>query len=68
MQLNLLNKELLFQLHESGVALPTYATLQEKYSIRVANTNHRTLREDFEILVNKVIELGEKLEPGFLNN
>jgi aromatic-L-amino-acid decarboxylase len=66
MQLNLLNKELLFQLHESGVALPTYATLKEKYSLRVANTNHRTLREDFEILVNKVIELGEKLEPAFL--
>ena len=67
-QLNLLNKELLFQLHESGVALPTYATLKEKYSLRVANTNHRTLREDFEILVNKVIELGEKLEPVFSKN
>ena len=67
-QLNLLNKELLFQLHESGVAMPTYATLHEKYSIRVANTNHRTLREDFEILVNKVLELGAKLEPVFLKN
>ena len=67
-QLNLLNKELLFQLHESGVALPTYATLHEKYSIRVANTNHRTLREDFEILVNKVVELGAKLEPVFLKS
>jgi aromatic-L-amino-acid/L-tryptophan decarboxylase len=65
-QLNLLNKELLFQLHESGVALPTYATLKDKYSLRVANTNHRTLKEDFNILVNKVLELGEKLElsPG----
>ena len=61
-ELNVLNKELLFQLHESGVALPTYATLHEKYSLRVANTNHRTRREDFEILIAKVIELGEKLE------
>ncbi|MEP6951836.1 MAG: amino acid decarboxylase, partial [Ginsengibacter sp.] len=65
-QLNLLNKELLFQLHESGVALPTYATLHEKYSMRVANTNHRTLKEDFEILIDKVIELGQKLELAFL--
>ena len=61
-QLNLLNKELLFQLHESGVALPSYTILNGKYSLRVANTNHRTMKEDFEILVNKVIELGEKLE------
>ncbi len=57
-QLNALNKELLFQLHESGVALPSYTTLKGKYSLRVANTNHRTIKEDFEILVNKVIELG----------
>lgn len=64
-QLNLLNKELLFQLHESGVALPSYTILNGKYSLRVANTNHRTLKEDFEILVNKVLELGEKLEPSF---
>lgn len=65
-KLNFLNKELLFQLHESGVALPTYATIKNKYSIRVANTNHRSVREDFEILVSKVIELGTKLEEDSL--
>jgi glutamate/tyrosine decarboxylase-like PLP-dependent enzyme len=61
-QLNALNKELLFQLHESGVALPSYTMLKGKYSLRVANTNHRTIKKDFEILVDKVLELGEKLE------
>ncbi|MGN6533994.1 MAG: pyridoxal phosphate-dependent decarboxylase family protein [Ginsengibacter sp.] len=61
-QLNALNKELLFRLHESGVALPTYTTLKGKYSIRVANTNHRTVKEDFQILINKVMELGAELE------
>ncbi len=65
-QLNALNKELLFHLHESGVALPTYATLKGKYSLRVANTNHRTVREDFEILIAKVIELGTELEQASL--
>jgi aromatic-L-amino-acid decarboxylase len=60
--LNALNKELLLQLHESGVALPSYTTLNGKYAIRVANTNHRTLKKDFEILVEKVVELGQKLE------
>lgn len=64
-QLNVLNKELLFQLHESGVALPSYTILKGKYSLRVANTNHRTVKEDFKILVDKVLELGEKLETDF---
>ncbi len=67
-QLNALNKELLFRLHESGVALPSYTTLKEKYSLRVANTNHRTVKDDFEILVNKVIELGEELEEGLFHS
>lgn len=60
--LNQLNKELLLQLHESGVAIPSYTTLNGKYSLRVANTNHRTVRKDFEILVNAVLELGHRLE------
>jgi len=59
--LNALNKELLLQLHESGVALPSYTTLNEKYSLRVANTNHRTVKGDFDILVAKVLELGAAL-------
>ncbi len=60
-KLNALNKELLFRLHESGVALPSYTTLKGKYSLRVANTNHRTIKKDFELLVNKVIEIGDEL-------
>jgi len=62
--LNALNKELLLQLHESGVALPSYTTLNGNYSLRVANTNHRTIREDFDILVEKVLELGRTLEKN----
>jgi aromatic-L-amino-acid/L-tryptophan decarboxylase len=61
-KLNALNKELLFQLHESGVALPSYTILKGKYSLRVANCNHRTVMNDFKILVDKVLELGNKLE------
>jgi aromatic-L-amino-acid decarboxylase len=60
--LNDLNKELLLQLHESGDALPSYTTLNGKYSLRVANTNHRTVRKDFDLLIEKVLELGKKLE------
>jgi len=60
--LNVLNKELLLQLHESGIALPSYTTLNGKYSLRVANTNHRTVKKDFDMLVESVLALGKKLE------
>lgn len=60
-QLNALNKELLLRLHESGVAVPSYTILHGKYALRVANTNHRTRKEDFDLLISKVIELGDQL-------
>ena len=63
--LNLLNNELLLRLHESGVALPTYTTLHGKYSLRVANTNHRTISSDFNILIDKVLELGSAIEKEY---
>lgn len=65
--LNKLNKELLLRLHESGVAVPSYTVLQGRYALRVANTNHRTKKEDFDLLISKVIELGDALTREFLN-
>ena len=59
--LNDLNKELLIDLHESGVAAPSYTVIDGKYALRVAITNHRSKREDFELLVREVIRLGRKL-------
>jgi aromatic-L-amino-acid decarboxylase len=66
--LNTLNKELLLQLHESGVALPSYTTLNGNYSLRVANTNHRTVKSDFDLLIDKVLELGYKLQNEHIFN
>jgi glutamate/tyrosine decarboxylase-like PLP-dependent enzyme len=59
--LNELNKELLIQLHESGVAAPSYTLLKGRYALRVAITNHRSRRQDFEVLVNEVVRLGNHL-------
>jgi len=59
--LNELNKELLMQLHESGVAAPSYTLIKGRYSLRVAITNHRSRRQDFEVLVDEVVRLGNKL-------
>jgi aromatic-L-amino-acid/L-tryptophan decarboxylase len=59
--LNALNTELLIRLHESGSAVPSYTTLNGKYGLRVAITNHRSRREDFELLVREVVRLGRQL-------
>jgi hypothetical protein len=39
--------------------------LEGKFALRVAITNHRSRREDFEILVHQVIGLGRKLLAQF---
>ncbi|MBZ0290691.1 MAG: amino acid decarboxylase, partial [Anaerolineae bacterium] len=59
--LNQLNEELLIRLHESGIAVPSYTRINGKYAIRVANTNHRSRRSDFDLLVQAVLRLGYEL-------
>jgi glutamate/tyrosine decarboxylase-like PLP-dependent enzyme len=59
-ELNFLNKEILMQLHESGIAAPSYTVLQGAYCLRVAITNHRTTTADLDILVEAVLKIGEK--------
>jgi hypothetical protein len=36
-------------------------TLQGKYALRVAITNHRSRREDFEILLQEVLSQGRSI-------
>lgn len=57
--LNALNKNILMELQEQGIAAPSYTLLQGKYSIRVAITNHRSRLDDFELLTRETIRLGE---------
>ena len=64
-ELNQLNQELLVRLHESGLAAPSYTTLNGIYALRVANTNQRSRREDFDLLVEAVLRLGHQLEKEF---
>lgn len=59
-QLNELNEELLAQLQEEGIAVPSSTILDGKYAIRVAITNHRSRREDFDLLIEKTLELARQ--------
>ncbi len=59
--LNQLNKEILVELQEQGIAVLSGTMLGGKYILRVGHTNHRTLREDFEVLVEEMIRIGREL-------
>ncbi len=62
--LNELNSELLMQLQESGIAMLSSTIINGKYVLRVAITNHRSRREDFELLVREVLRLGNVLSQS----
>lgn len=60
-QLDAWNRELLCRLHESGMAVPSYTTLQGRYCLRVCINNHRTRREDLDAFVGEVLRLGREI-------
>ena len=60
-QLNALNEELLIRLHESGIAAPSYTTLDGRYCLRAAIVNYRTTSADLPVLVGAVRDIGASL-------
>lgn len=60
-QLNALNEELLGRLQDSGIAVPSGTTLRGKFSLRVAIVNHRSRRDDFDLLVQATERIGAEL-------
>jgi aromatic-L-amino-acid/L-tryptophan decarboxylase len=60
-ELNQLNQELLVRMQESGVAVPSHTVLDGCYAIRVAITNHRSERADFDLFVREVRRMGREL-------
>lgn len=53
-----LNAELVADLHESGLAVPSTTTLGGRTAIRVALVNHRTEAADLDLLLDAVLRLG----------
>lgn len=60
-ELDTLNKQIVVELQEGGRAVVSGTTLKGKYVLRVGHTNHRSQREDFDILVYEVVRLGGEL-------
>jgi glutamate/tyrosine decarboxylase-like PLP-dependent enzyme len=59
--LDALNKQILVELQEQGIAAPSGTIIGGRYVLHVAHTNHRSRREDFDILVREVIRIGKEL-------
>ena len=53
-----LNQEILVQLQERGIAVPSGTVINGRFAIRVANVNHRSKDADFDALLRAVIEIG----------
>jgi glutamate/tyrosine decarboxylase-like PLP-dependent enzyme len=61
--LDQLNKEIELELQERGIAVPSVSTVRGRKYLHVAVANHRSRREDFDLLVREVVRLGEELAP-----
>jgi glutamate/tyrosine decarboxylase-like PLP-dependent enzyme len=59
-RLERLNRDILAELQEQGIAAPSYTTLNGQYCLRAAISNHRSRNEDFEMLAREVVELGRR--------
>lgn len=55
-----LNREILMRIQESGIAVPSGTTLRGCFALRAAVTNHRSRREDFDVLVEEVVRHGRE--------
>jgi aromatic-L-amino-acid decarboxylase len=59
--LDALNKQILVEIQEQGIAAPSGTVIGGRYVLHVAHTNHRSQREDFDVLVREVIRIGRDL-------
>jgi aromatic-L-amino-acid/L-tryptophan decarboxylase len=60
-KLNDINKEIEVQLQEQGIAVPSTVSLWGRKYLHVAITNHRSRRDDFDLLVREVVRIGSGL-------
>lgn len=55
------NQEILLRLQEDGIAVPSGTVVRGRYAIRAAIVNHRSRREDFDVLADAVERIGREV-------
>ena len=57
-----LNEEIVVQLQEQGIAVPSTTIINGQLAIRANFTNHRTRNEDLRFLVENVVRIGNEFD------
>jgi aromatic-L-amino-acid decarboxylase len=60
--LDALNEQILVELQETGFCMMSPFRIEDHFCLRVAISNHRTMRSDLTALVERVVACGQKLE------
>jgi aromatic-L-amino-acid decarboxylase len=55
------NREILMRIQERGIAVPSATSLHGRFAIRASITNHRSLRKDFDLFADAVVQIGREL-------
>jgi glutamate/tyrosine decarboxylase-like PLP-dependent enzyme len=63
---DVVNREIVADVQESGMAAPSSTTLDGKFAIRAAIVNHRTAEADIDALVSAVIKFGMQRTGGLV--
>ena len=58
------NRELVLDLHELGIAVPSWTGIDGQTVIRCAIVNHRTTREDIDRMMECLTDLAIRRLPG----
>jgi aromatic-L-amino-acid/L-tryptophan decarboxylase len=61
------NEEILLRLQEEGIAVLTSTLLDGRLVLRCSITNHRTRREDLDLLVESVVRMGRRYQEQLLD-
>ncbi|MBR7800348.1 cytochrome D ubiquinol oxidase subunit I [Undibacterium sp. FT137W] len=67
-QLDDLNRDIVFELHESGLAAPSTTRVHGHLAIRAAIVNHRTGKHEIDRMLRAVIQFGDRLSVDISAN
>jgi glutamate/tyrosine decarboxylase-like PLP-dependent enzyme len=59
--LKAINTEIMLRLQEEGTAAISDTTVHGEHCLRVAINNHRTRRDDLDLLIRETIRLGAEI-------
>lgn len=59
--LRALNIEIMLRLQEAGIAAVSDTTIHGRHCLRAAISNHRTRRDDLDLLVTEVLRIGDEV-------